>query len=138
MCQRGAAKRQRERTPWPISPETLANHIVKLHMRDLERVFNGVIRALAKAGVFDKTVTPMAEGTDLETRARDRGWGQVTRMVRIGDTQGQVHEIEVTVYGWKVRLLIALPAPRFPWRSKWRRFTSMRPSGPGPWSPKRG
>jgi hypothetical protein len=31
----------------------LANNIVKLNLRDLEFVFNGAIRALAKAKVFD-------------------------------------------------------------------------------------
>jgi hypothetical protein len=106
MCQRGAAKRQGERTPGPISPETLANNIVKLNLRDLESVFNGAIRALAKAGVFAKQVTGIADGTDLETTARYRGCGRVTRKVRIEDKQGRVHEIEVTVYGWKVLLLI--------------------------------
>src|SRR2546430_498264 len=106
MCQRGAANRQGERTTGPISPETLANNIVKLNMRDLESVFNGAIRALAKAGVIEKTVTGIADGTDLETTARYQGCGQVTRKVRIEDKQGRVHEIEVTVYGWKVLLLI--------------------------------
>ncbi len=106
MCQRGAAKRQGERPPGPISPETLANNIVKLNLRDLESVFNGAIRALARAGVFAKQVTGIADGTDLETTERYRGCGQVTRKVRIADTQGRVHEIEVTVYGWKVLLLI--------------------------------
>ena len=48
VCPRGAATRQGERTPGPISPETLANNIVKLNVRDLEGVFNGAIRALAK------------------------------------------------------------------------------------------
>jgi Transposase DDE domain len=106
MCQRGAAKRQGERTPGPISAETLANNIVKLNLRDLERLFNGAIRALAQAGVFAKQVTGVADGTDLETTARYRGCGQVTRKVRLEDTQGRVHDIEVTVYGWKVLLLI--------------------------------
>jgi Transposase DDE domain len=106
VCQRGATTRQRERTPGPISPETLANNIVKLNLRDLERMFNGAIRALAQAGVFDKQVTGIADGTDLETTARYQGCGQVTRKVRIEDKQGQVHAIEVTAYGWKVLLLI--------------------------------
>jgi Transposase DDE domain len=106
VCQRGATKRQGERTPGPISPETVANNIVKLNLRDLERVFNGAIRALAQAGVLDKKVTGIADGTDLETTARYQGCGQVTRKVRLEDKQGRVHAIEVTVYGWKVLLLI--------------------------------
>jgi Transposase DDE domain len=106
MCQRGATKRQGERSPGPISSETLANNLVKLNLRDLERVFNGAIRAVAKAGIFGKKVTGIADGTDLETTERYRGCGQVTRTVRIEDKQGRVHAIEVTVYGWKVLLLI--------------------------------
>src|SRR5262245_22057923 len=81
VCQRGATTRQRERTPGPISPETLANTLVKLNWRDLERVCNGAIRALAQAGVFDKQVTGIADGTALETTARDQGCGPVTRKV---------------------------------------------------------
>jgi Transposase DDE domain len=106
ICQRGAARRQGERTPGPISPETLANKIVKLNLRDLECVFNGAIRALAEAGVFSKQVTGIADGTDLETTQRYHDCGQATRKVRLEDKHGQMHEIEVTVYGWKVLLLI--------------------------------
>ena len=106
VCQRGATKRQGERPPGPITPETLANNIVKLNLRDLESLFNGAIRAVAKAGVFAKQVTGIADGTDLATTARYRGCGQVTRQVRSEDKQGRVHAIEVTVYGWKVLLVI--------------------------------
>jgi hypothetical protein len=56
--------------------------------------------------VFGTQVTGIADGTDLETTERYRGCGQVTRQVRIKDKNGRVHEIEVTVYGWKVLLLI--------------------------------
>jgi Transposase DDE domain len=106
ICRRGATTRQGERLPGPICPDTLANKIVKWNVRDLEAVFNGSIRALAKAGVFGAKVSGIADGTDLETTAHYTGRGQVTRMVRSEDTRGRMHEIEVTVYGWKVFLLI--------------------------------
>jgi hypothetical protein len=106
VCQRGRTKRQGERTPGPICPDTLANNMVQCNLRDLEALFNGVIRALAKAGVFGKRVTGIADGTDLETTERYQGCGQATRKRRIEDKWGRVHEIEVTVYGWKVLLLI--------------------------------
>jgi Transposase DDE domain len=106
VCQRGATMRQGERTPGPICPDTLAKNIVKWDLRQLEAVFNGAIRALAQAAVFGAKVTGIADGTDLETTARYRGCGQVTRKVRMEDKHGQVHEMEVTVYGWKVLLLI--------------------------------
>jgi Transposase DDE domain len=106
ICQRGATKRQGERLPGPICPDTLAKNIVKWNLRDLELVFNGAIRALAKARVFGTKVTGIADGTDLETTERYTGCGQVTRTVCLEETRGQVHAIEVTVYGWKVFLLI--------------------------------
>src|SRR5919197_4824599 len=106
VCQRGAAKRQRARTEGPICPETLANNIVKLNVRDLEALFNGVIRALAKGRVFAAKVTGIVDATDLETTAQYEGCGQVTRTRKIMDKRGKVHEIEVTVYGWKLIVLI--------------------------------
>lgn len=106
ICQRGATTRQGARLPGPICPDTLANHIVKWNLRDLEAVFNGAIRALAQAGVVGAKVTGIADGTDLETTKHYTGCGQVTRKRRIEAKQGRVHEIDVTVYGWKVLLLI--------------------------------
>src|SRR5262245_40752869 len=106
VCQLVATKRRGERAPWPICPDTLAKNIVKWDLRDLEMVFNGAIWALAAAGVFRATITGIADGTDLETTERYAGCGQVTRTVRLEDKQGKVHAIDVTVYGWKVLLLI--------------------------------
>src|ERR1700752_3929655 len=106
ICQRGATTRQGGRLPGAMGPETLAKHIVKWNLRNLDAVFNGAMRALATAGVFGGKVTGIADGTDLETTERYTGCGQVTRKVRIEDQRGKVHAIEVTVYGWKVLLLI--------------------------------
>lgn len=106
ICQRGATTRQGERRPGPLCPDTLAKNIVKWNVQDLEVVFNGAIRALAQAGVFGAKVTGIADGTDLETTEHYTGCGQGTRKRRIEDKRGRVHEIEVTVYGWKVLLLI--------------------------------
>jgi hypothetical protein len=41
VCQRGAAHRQGPRTRGPICADTLADHIVQLHLRDLEALFKG-------------------------------------------------------------------------------------------------
>jgi hypothetical protein len=56
ICQRGASKRQGERAPGPICPDTLAKQIVTWHVRALEAVCNGSIRALAQVGVFGAKV----------------------------------------------------------------------------------
>jgi hypothetical protein len=104
-CQRGRTKRQGERTPGPIGPDPLAHNLVPCNLRDLEALFNRVSRALAKAGVVGTRVTGLADGTDLETTARDQGCGQATRQRRVEDKRGKVHAIEGTVYGWKALLL---------------------------------
>jgi hypothetical protein len=106
VCQRGAAKRQGERALGPSGSDTLAKTIVQLNLRDLEVVLNGAMRAVATAGVFAAQVTGMADGTNRETTPRDAGCGHVTRQVRIEEKGGRMHEIEVTVYGWNVLLLI--------------------------------
>jgi hypothetical protein len=106
VCERGVAKRQRPRTAGPICPETLANNMGKLNLRDLEAWFNGTIRALAKAGIYGTKVTGIVDATDLETTAQYEGCGQVTRTQKVTDKRGKVHEIEVTVYGWKPIVLI--------------------------------
>jgi Transposase DDE domain len=106
VCQWGTAQRQGPRITGPICSDTLADNIVKLNVRDLEALFNGVIRALAKAGGFAAKVTGIVDATDLETTAGYEGCGQVTRKRKIADKRGKIHEIEVTVYGWKVIILI--------------------------------
>jgi Transposase DDE domain len=106
VCQRGAAKRQRPRTAGPICPDTLAHNIVKLNLQDLEAFFNGVIRAVARARILGAKVTGIVDGTDLAMTAQYEGCGQVTRKRQITDKHGKVHEIEVTVYGWKLIVLI--------------------------------
>src|SRR5918999_3278185 len=65
VCQRGTAKRQQPRTEGPMCPDTLANNIVQLNLRDLAAWFNGTIRALAKAGIFGSQVTGIVDATDL-------------------------------------------------------------------------
>ena len=106
VCQRGTAQRQGPRLTGPLGSDALADNIVKLNVRDLDALCNGVIRALAKAGVFAAKVTGIVDATDLETTAAYEGCGQVTRQRKITDTRGKVHAIEVTVYGWKVIILI--------------------------------
>ena len=106
VCRRSHEKRQGAKAPGPICPDTLAKNIVKLNVRDLEALFNGVIRALAQAGVVRAKVTGIVDGTDLETTAQYEGCGHVTRKRKITDKHGTVREIEVTVYGWKLIVLI--------------------------------
>jgi hypothetical protein len=69
-CQRGRPKRQSQRSLGPICPDTLAQNMVQCHVRDLDTLCHGVIRALAQAGVLGTRGTGSADGTALETTER--------------------------------------------------------------------
>jgi hypothetical protein len=84
----------------------LADHIVKLSLEAMAAFLNGVVHDLAQAKVFAQQVTGIVDGTDLETTARYEGCGQATCKRKITDKRGKVHEIEVTVYGWKRLMMI--------------------------------
>jgi hypothetical protein len=84
----------------------LAKNIVQLKLGELEGLFNAVIGALAKVGIFGTQVTGMADGTDLETSERYTGRGQVTRTAHREAKRGRMHALEVTAYGWKALLLL--------------------------------
>ncbi len=106
VCQRGAAQRKGLREGGPICPDTLANNILKLNLEALEQFLNQVIQALAKAGVFARQLTGILDGTDLETTQKYAGCGAVTRKKKLVDKRGRLREIEVTVYGFKLIVLI--------------------------------
>jgi Transposase DDE domain len=106
VCQRGARRRQGERPPGPGGPDTLARNVVKLHLRQLEVLCTGAIRALVRAGLFGKKGAGIVDATDVETTARYEGCGQATRTRKITDQHGAVRERAVTAYGWKVIVLI--------------------------------
>jgi hypothetical protein len=79
---------------------------VQLKPGDLEALFKGAILAVAEAERSGKLVTWIADGTDLETTAQEEGCSRVTRQQQITDKRGHVHEIEVTGYGCKLRVLL--------------------------------
>jgi len=80
--------------------------MVQLNLLDLDAWFNASIRALAQAGVLGTKLTGILDATDLETTQRYAGCGQVTRKRKVTDKRGKVQEIEVTVHGWKLIVLI--------------------------------
>jgi Transposase DDE domain len=106
ICQRSHEKRQGAKAPGPLCPDTLADNIVKLSLEAMAAFLNGVVQDLAQAKVFARQVTGIVDGTDLETTARYEGCGQATRKQKLMDKRGKVREIEVTVYGWKLLVMI--------------------------------
>jgi hypothetical protein len=114
VCPRGAATRQGPHPTGPLGPEALADPLVQLNLRALARVFNGGIRALAKTGVLPSKLTGIVEATDLDPPAQDEGCGPVTRPRQSTGKRGQGQELEVTVYGGTLMVLIAART-QMPW-----------------------
>jgi hypothetical protein len=102
ICPRRHEKRQGEKMPGPICPDTWAATLVTLSLAAMAAVLNGVVHDLAQATVFAQQVPGLVDGTDLETTARYEGGGQATRQRKLTDKRGQGRDIEVTVYGWKL------------------------------------
>jgi hypothetical protein len=99
---RGATKRQGERPPGPLCPDTLATKIVQWHVRHLEAGCNASLRALAPAGVLRAKVTGILDATALATTHRDVGCGPGIRRRQLLDKPGKAPEIAVSGSGWKL------------------------------------
>ena len=102
-----------------LSYETVADNIVKVGPEKLSSMFNGVIRCLAKQGMFRKEIDVSLDATDDEATPKyktDDG-GAVPRVTREKrpDVRANKHarKIHVTVFGWKIWLVFE-PASKMP------------------------
>ena len=107
-CDRGTKLRK---TPIPeirgsLCVDTVANHIVTITPRRIENFFNRCIQQLAKQGVFPKKINAACDATLYETTSKFKGCGSVTRRVKVKARgyrkSGELKEVLVTLYGWKV------------------------------------
>lgn len=107
-CQRGV---KLSKNPMPeirgsLCVDTVANHIVTITPGRIETLFNRCIRQLAKQGVFPKKVHAACDATLYETTSKFKGCGSVTHKVKVKARgyrkSGELKEVSVTLYGWKV------------------------------------
>jgi hypothetical protein len=107
-CDRGTKLRK---TPIPqirgsLCVDTVANHIVTITPRRIENFFNRCIQQLAAQGVFPKKINAACDCTLYETTSKFKGCGSVTRKVKVKARgyrkSGELKEVSVTLYGWKV------------------------------------
>jgi len=86
--------------------DTVANHIVAITPRRIENFFNRCIQQLARQGVFPKKINAACDATLYETTRKFKGRGSVTRKVKVKARgyrkSGELKEVPVTLYGWKV------------------------------------
>lgn len=102
-----------------LSYETVADNIVKVGAQKLSAMFNGVVRCLAKQGMFPKRIDVSLDATDDEatpTYETDAG-GDVPRVTREKrpDVRANRHarKVDVTVFGWKIWIVFE-PVSRIP------------------------
>ena len=107
-CDRGTKLRK---TPIPeirgsLCVDTVANHIVTITSRRIENFFNRCIQQLARQEVFPKKIQAACDCTLYETTSKFNGCGSVTRKVKVKARgyrkSGELKEVPVTLYGWKV------------------------------------
>jgi len=107
-CDRGTKLRK---TPIPeirgsLCVDTVANHVVTITPRRIENFFNRCIQQLAKQGVFPKKIHAACDATLYETTSKFKGCGCVTHKVKVKARGyrkvGELKEVSVTLYGWKV------------------------------------
>jgi len=107
-CQRGV---KLSKNPMPeirgsLCVDTVANHIVTITPGRIENLFNRCIQQLAKQGVFPKKIHAACDATLYETTNKFKGCGSVTRKVKVKARgyrkSGELKEVSVTLYGWKV------------------------------------
>jgi hypothetical protein len=106
VCKRGQWRTKTDQKQGPVCPEMLAQNVAKMGAENVERLFNQAIRYLARTQVFNKRIVTSLDATDLLSTRRFGGCGRVTRKKHILDKTGQVQEIEITVYGWKLWALM--------------------------------
>ncbi|HEC31756.1 MAG TPA: hypothetical protein ENI41_04610 [Deltaproteobacteria bacterium] len=107
-CDRGTKLRK---TPIPeirgsLCVDTVANHVVTITPRRIENFFNRCIQQLAKQGIFPKKIHAACDATLYETTSKFKGCGCVTHKVKVKARGyrkvGELKEVSVTLYGWKV------------------------------------
>ena len=108
ICKRGVSRRKNKDRIGPIIPQTLANNLVKIAVRQMQNFFNNCIKSLAKAKTFPRKLRVVIDGTDIETKKDFPGAGSVTREKTVVDKRGKIKTIEVTVWGFKLIALFAV------------------------------
>jgi hypothetical protein len=107
-CERGVKLRK---GPMPevrgaLCVDTLANQIVTITPRRLENFFNHCIQKLAQGRIFPKNIHAACDTTLYETTDQFEGCGSVLRKRKVKARgyrkAGELKEVEVLLYGWKV------------------------------------
>jgi hypothetical protein len=107
LTTRGDSQRKSKPKQGPISPQCLANNICKLSGKQMEQLFNQMVRCVVQSGLLRGERLVALDGSKLPTSDTYEGCGKLKESKKIR-VKGQKEPAiqEVYVYGWKVLVLI--------------------------------
>ena len=107
LTKRGDAQRTTKKKQGPLTAQCLADTISKLGEEEVERLFNQMVQALARWGMFRGKLLVALDGSKLPTPPSYEGCGKLkqTRSVKIKGHKEAATE-EYYIYGWNVLVLI--------------------------------
>ena len=89
-----------------LSSQTLAEHESTLEAEDLVALFNAVVRALARRGLFPKKVRCSLDSTSEEVVPTFEGAGRVRKKVKVQSRARRPRQVDVHVQGFKLWYLM--------------------------------
>jgi hypothetical protein len=107
LTNRGDDKRKDRPKHGPLSPQCLAQNLSKVTTKQMEDLFNAVVRLLVGVVGLHGEVMVALDGSKVETTAKYEGCGclALTRKVKEKKT-GRIVEVVKLFFGWKVLVVI--------------------------------
>jgi len=102
----GPARARPEGPRGALSSQTLAAHESTLEAKDLEALFNAVVRAMARRGLYPKKVRASLDSTAEEVAPSFEGAGKVRKKVKVESRARRPRQVEVNVRGFKLWCLM--------------------------------
>jgi len=101
-CSRGKGKSNK-----PMHKDTLADMLDRFTPQEMERILNTGVKLLVKCG-FIKDDIYIMDDSMLETTEKCKGCGSKTVKEKHVNKKGEIEEIEVTKYGFKLLIIRAV------------------------------
>lgn len=91
----------------PICPDSIAVYIQSIAAHMLERLFNGVVAALAAHSFFAKQLHAVLDASEIESTQLCEGCGKVTKEKApdLRRRKGRIRKVLETVFGFKIWLV---------------------------------
>lgn len=86
----------------PLHKDTLGDGMSNFEPKEMEKLFNNVIKLLVQFGILRSRITSIVDGTDIETTSLYENCGLKKITHEKKDKRGKLVEIEEYIYGFKL------------------------------------